>query len=97
MQKFKPITRFTGFLQGDFEFRNKIFLALRILRFMDVSTDGCTASSDLVGNDRFVIRFQLFNKTYNIHREFHRKFSKLIFLHSDHLRLNDYIIKLAAY
>ena len=27
--------------------------------------------ADLVGDDRFVVRFQMLNKIYNIHREFH--------------------------
>ena len=57
VQQLKPITCFTCFFQGNFQLRNKILLALCILCFVDISTDTCTTSANLISNNGFSIFF----------------------------------------
>ena len=57
VQKLKPIPRLVCFLQCDLELGDKIRSAMCILRLVDIGTDGCPASSDLIGDDGFLLRF----------------------------------------
>ena len=70
--KFKPIARFACLLERDLKLGYKILFALRVLCLVDICADRCSASADLISDNRFVIRFQIFDKIYDINGKFHR-------------------------
>jgi len=43
-QKIKPISRLSGFLEGDVYFTHKVFWALSCLRFLYISSDRCAGT-----------------------------------------------------
>ena len=67
MQQLKPIACFARLLERDLKFRDEILFPLRIVCFVYVSTDGGSGSTNLIGYNGFVFRFQVFNKIYDLY------------------------------
>ena len=55
MQQIQPILRLVAFFQCYLKFRYKVLGTLRILRFVQIRTDGCARSQKLVCQNRFLI------------------------------------------
>ena len=70
-KQFQPILRFVTFLLGDFQLGDKVLRALGILRFVKIGPDGGSAAADLVGDDGFVLEFQIFDEIDDRDGEIH--------------------------
>ena len=61
---------------------NEIRLSMSILCLTDICADGGSGASDLIGDDRFVLCFEILDQVYDFHCEVEGLISELRFLHN---------------
>ena len=71
-QKFKPVTGFIGFFQGDLQLGNEIRFTVCILRFVNICADAGPGTADLIGNNCFMPAFQHFDQIEDLDGEIDR-------------------------
>ena len=75
------------YIDGAWQFCDKVRLAVGILRFVNIGSDTGSGSADLIGNDRFVLTFQEFHQIEHLHGKVNGKCTQSAFSNKDILLL----------